>query len=123
MSYDIAFYVETKHPNKYGDSFVFIGAPEYDNPTYNLRDMFVACMDWDYRQGDYYPWPEVEPKVSRGIRELQVNKAKYEQYNPPNGWGNLEGALRCLKSIMELVYEGYDALDNRWNVEHLWFRW
>ena len=47
MSYDIRIAVKLDKIDK----FVNIGVPEYDSPTYNLRDMFVACMDWDYNQG------------------------------------------------------------------------
>ena len=53
MSYDIRICVKTEMPNKWGNQFVVIDSPEYDSPTYNLRDMFVACMEWDYNQGEF----------------------------------------------------------------------
>ena len=52
MSYDIRFGVQTVMPDNEGESFVVIGMPEYDSPTYNLRDMFVACMGWDYETSE-----------------------------------------------------------------------
>ena len=50
MSYDIRICVKVDGIDKYAE----IARPEYDSPTYNLRDMFVACMGWDYEQGEYY---------------------------------------------------------------------
>ena len=146
MSYDIRFGVQTVMPNNEGEQFVVIGSPEYDSPTYNLRDMFVACMGWDYEtyeevdghiRAKWHPMAEVLSGIERGIRELTENRAEYEKYNPPNGWGDLDGALRCLKNwkaeIVGGEYEKYggetakvwewDVLTNRWPLEALWWRW
>ena len=32
--------------------YAVIRQPEYDSPTYNLRDIFVRSMDWDYHCAD-----------------------------------------------------------------------
>lgn len=42
MSYDLRVAVKVQGCDKYAD----IAEPEYANPTYNLGDMFRACMDW-----------------------------------------------------------------------------
>ena len=149
MSYDIRFGVQTVMPDKEGERFVSVHTPEYDSPTYNLRDMFAACMDWDYEQSHvgedgirrttWYPMAEVLPRIERGIRELTENRAEYEQYNPPNGWGDLDGALRCLKSWKAELTEGDSEFERpgggviekfdwekpvyRWPVESLWWSW
>ena len=49
MSYDIRFGVKVAGAE---DVYAVIGEPEYDSPTYNNRDIFVKCMDWDYHQGE-----------------------------------------------------------------------
>lgn len=136
MSYDIRFGVQTVCENNDGERFVVVHVPEYDNPTYNLSDMFRACMDWDYDQGEWYPMTEVLPRIERGIRELVGNRSKYERYNPPNGWGDLDGALRCLRNWRtELVGDndpvlgdgtgrfGWGTATYMWPLETLWFRW
>ena len=84
MSYDIRFSV--KVAGALDDCYAVIGQPEYDSPTYNLREMFVACMGWDYKQGVWYPLKDVLPKIKRGVDELTYNEDMYTQYNPENGW-------------------------------------
>ena len=136
MSYDVRFGVQTVCENNDGERFVEVGVPELDSPTYNLREMFVACMDWDYEQGKWYPMTEVLPKIERGIRELHQHPEKYEQYNPSNGWGNLKDALNYLRNWRSEVVADDDPVlgDGKkhfsfeletymWPLEALWFRW
>ena len=51
MSYDIRLAVKVDGT----DIFADIAEPELASPTFNLREMFETCMDWDYSQGVYYP--------------------------------------------------------------------
>jgi hypothetical protein len=122
MSYDIRFCVETVHPDSFGDPYVVVHVPEYDSPTYNLRDMFVACMDWEYKQGVYYPMAEVLPKLKRGLAELREHPDQYRKYNPPNGWGDLEGARGCLADWIGELEDPW-GITHTWPIEHLWWRW
>ena len=115
MSYDIRICVKVDGIDKYAE----IARPEYDSPTYNLRDMFVACMGWDYEQGEYYRCNYVIGKIEHGIRELHTNRAEYEKYNPPNGWGTLNGAIRVLESLRDCIYENAEDIP----VECLYMRW
>ena len=140
MSYDVRFCIETVREDNHGNKFVVVKTPEYDSPTYNLRDMFRACMDWDYDQGEHYPMTDVLPKIERGIRELTENRAEYEKYNPENGWGDLDGALRCLVNWKaellggeytrvggsyhetEKVWE-FECATYNWPLDALWWEW
>lgn len=108
MSYDIRFGV--KIAGAKDDVFAVIGRPEYDSPTYNNRDIFVKCMDWDYKQSEWYKLTDIIPKVERGIHELQFNKKAYKKLEPDNGWGGIESSLTCLQSIVKWVTE-----DNLWS--------
>ena len=122
MSYDIQFGVKVDGMDGYIASFA---EPEIDSPTYNLRRMFVACMGWDYRQGDWYNCAEVFPKIRHGQEELSLYPGKYKKYNAPNGWGTVEGAKMCLDSIVDRVGE---IVSGDWSgtpipLEHLWIRW
>lgn len=127
MSYDLRFAVETVMENADGEQYVVIGEPEYDSPTYNYHRMFVACMDWDYKQGVWYRWIDVRKHFERGLRELKENRAEYEQYNPPNGWGTLDGAIRVMQSVLDAVDAkgdwDWEALTRYWPEEALWFQW
>lgn len=119
MSYDLRVYVKAERPRLNGDPFIVVGIPEYDSPTYNLRAMFVACMRWDYTQGDIYPVPQVIGNIERGIEELSRNEGEYLKYNAENGWGTTESALLSLRSLYDCIMEqagdwGLDALYMSW---------
>lgn len=122
MSYDIRFGVKVDGMDGY---VATIDEPEYSSPTYNLRDMFVACMDWDYSQGEWYNCAEVIPKFERGVHELRFNMAKYKKYNSPNGWGTVSSALEALESVLRKAKEltGGEWSWNEIPLEHLWIRW
>ena len=115
MSYDIEILVKIEGIDEYAT----YGTPEYDSPTYNLRDMFVACMEWDYSQGEIYNCNDVIEHVERGIRNLRLNREKFERYNPPNGWGDLDCAIEALESLRTCIYECAESIP----IEHLWMRW
>ena len=114
MSYDLRVSVKVEGCDKYAD----IGYPEYDHPTYNLRDMFEACMNWDYSQGEYYPCAEYVSKIERGITELKFHRENYVKYNPSNGWGSIDSALKALESWWECIQEQAElaiiAVCNEW---------
>ena len=122
MSYDICFGVKVEGMNGY---IAVVDEPVYSNPTYNLRDMFVACMGWDYEQGVWYNCAEVLPKFERGVHELRFSSEKYKKYNAPNGWGTVGSALKVLESVLKKAQEIVDG-NWTWNkipLEHLWIRW
>lgn len=134
MSYDIRFCVQTVQPNKDGECFAVVHRPEYDSPTYNYFTMFRACMDWDYdetkigedgyRHSCYYPVPEVLPKLHHGLKELTEHPERYRQYEPSNGWGTIDGAIKCIRSwIRELEEDSWDGPTYLWPIEALWWRW
>lgn len=118
MSYDIELCVKVEGLDKY----VRVAEPEYANPTYNLREMFVACMDWDYKQSVVYPVKEVLPKIEHGISELSAHTKKYKKYEPANGWGDIVSAFKALKSLEECInYTVYEY--PQIPIEHLYMRW
>ena len=101
MSYDLRISVKVEGIDRY----IGIATPEPDCPTYNLGDMFRACMNWDYEQGEYYRCSEIMTNIKYGIYELTHNRKDYEKYNPANGWGNIDNALETLISIRQCIYE------------------
>ena len=122
MSYDIRFGVKVEGMNGY---IAVIDEPDISDPTYNLRDMFVACMDWDYAQGVWYNCAEAIPKFERGLNELREHPEKYEKYNPSNGWGNIASAIKALDSVISTAKSIVDG-GWTWNeipLEHLWICW
>ena len=115
MSYDIRFAVKVAGaPN---DCYAVIGYPEYDNPTYNLRDIFVKSMEWDYHQSEWYKISDILPKVQHGITELTLHPEKYKPLEPSNGWGTINSAIKCLKSIINYFGDNWDGLGGSWNAD------
>ena len=120
MSYDIRFGVKVEGAK---DVYAIIGRPEHDSPTYNNRDIFVKSMDWNYSQGEWYPMPEILPKIERGIHELKFNSKAYKKMEPDNGWGGITSSLQCLESIVAW----FNSWDRGWNedipIECIYMRW
>lgn len=115
MSYDLQICVKVEDTGL----FAVIDTPERDNPTYNLKSMFVACMDWDYKQGKEYRCDEVVDKIMHGISELTLHPREYDKYSPPNGWGTLRGALDCLQSLIDCIMKNAEEIP----LHNLWMRW
>lgn len=110
MSYDLRIGVKVEGAE---DLYAVIAEPEYSSPTYNLRDMFVACMDWEYEQGKWYNVAEVLPHIYRGVQELELHTKKYEKYNPSNGWGDVGSALEALNSLKDCILK--NGPENSWS--------
>ena len=92
MSYNISFNIKVDGTNDYWE----IDRPSLYSPTYNLKKMFVACMDWNFIQAKYYRCSEVLPLIKRGIEELECKEWYYKQFEDVNGWGTVEMALDVL---------------------------
>ena len=115
MSYDIEICVKAEGCDKYP----MISEPELSSPTYNLGTMFRKCMDWNYKQGEIYKCDFVIERVEHGIRELRTNREKYIKYNPINGWGDLDGAIRVLESLRTCIYKEAEYIP----IDCLYMRW
>lgn len=118
MSYDLEVGVKIAGAD---ELYVRIARPEYDTPTYNLSKMFRACMDWDYNQSEWYSCTEVLPKIERGILELRSKPKRYEEYEPPNGWGTRLSAILALESLRDCIYAQME--DFEIPLECLYMRW
>lgn len=117
MSYDISIKVKVQDIDRY----VTIATPEYDSPTYNLRAMFVHCMEWDYEQGKLYKCNKVIEYVENGIKNLVNYTDNYKKYNPSNGWGTLEDAVETLISLRKCIYETQENYNIP--IENLYMSW
>lgn len=104
MSYDIRFGVKVVGAE---NVYAVIGEPEYHSPTYNVGTIFRKSMNWDFKQGEWYSIKKVLPRIEEGIHELQFNSDKYKKYEPDNGWGTTDSALKALQSIIEWLSDGW----------------
>lgn len=123
MSYDIHLGVKVEGGK---DLFAVIDEPQYGHPTYNIGEMFRACMDWDFEQGEWYKLSDVLPNIERGLHELRFNEHKYIPYNSPNGWGTTQSARTALESLLECIGNNLPGSSWGWNqipLELLYMRW
>lgn len=100
MSYDIEFGVKVD-TNGGDDLFVGFATPELDSPTYNIGPILRAATGWDFKQGEWYRYVDVEPLILHGIEELTTNIGAYKHMEPENGWGTAKGALRVLRGLVD----------------------
>ena len=100
MSYDLRVAVKVEGCDRYAN----IAEPEYASPTYNLGNMFRACMEWSFIQGKYYRCDKAIAKIEHGIQELIENRGEYEKYSPANGWGSIDTAIQDLESLRSCIY-------------------
>ena len=113
MSYDIRIAVKVEGCDKYAD----IASPEYDNPTYNLGEMFRKCMEWDFEQGQYYNASEIMPNIEKGIHNLRT--CNYSDYEPPNGWGSQLDAIKVVDSMWKCIHQQAEEIP----IECLYVKW
>lgn len=123
MSYDLRIGVKVEG----ADIIAVIAEPAHAHPTYNLREMFQACTEWEYTQGEWYAVSEVYPLIQHGLAELIAYPERYRKYEPENKWGTVESAITALQSLKERIDEIADEHSEfGWNVipkEHLWVAW
>lgn len=115
LSYDIALEVIVDGTNIYAA----VAEPELSNPSYFLRDMFVACMAWDYDVGECYPCADVIKKVETGIKQLKCFPQAYDKFNPTNRQENREIAILVLESLRKCINDTASWIP----IEHLYMRW
>lgn len=115
MSYCIGVYVKVEGCGKY----VQATYPTYYKPTYNLGKLFRACMNWNFKNEEYYRCDKVIECVEKGIKELESNPLNYTELLPSNGWGTMSGAIETLRSIRECILEENEYIP----LKCLYLRW
>ena len=100
MSYFVSFSIDAggQEPVKLSDH----------NYTYNVWQMFYAVFPAGER-GLYYLCGKVAGDCIETLETAIVNFrnqwGELSKYNPVNGWGNAEGALNFLESILRDCYK------------------
>lgn len=124
MSYDIRFAVKVAG---HEDLYAVIGEPEFHSPTYNVADIFRACMGWNYQQGEWYKVTDILPYVRKGLDEITRYPQKYKHLEPDNGYGSVATVRKSLFSIIKWFESDFDGLRGSWNadipLEDIYMRW
>lgn len=97
MSYDIYLEIDTggKEKAQVGDWY---------SPTYNLSPMFCKAFGGDgVRELSGKSGKEAARMIHKALTDMmdpdKVND--YKKLNPPNGWGDYDGAIEVLGKIMQ----------------------
>jgi len=95
MSWDTCISIDTG-----GDEMALV--EDVGNYTYNVAPMYYGAFgEGGFRQLNKMNCKDATPILKKAIKNMMVNKQEYTKMNPPNGWGNYEGALEYLKKILQ----------------------
>lgn len=98
MSFDISLKIKTGQ-NSYN-------YPYEDNYTYNVAEMFyMALGNEGLRVLDGVMASEAVEKLETAISDMYNRPNEYKAHNPPNGWGDYEGALDVLINLKNACQE------------------
>jgi hypothetical protein len=95
MSWDASMVVDTggEYPAEVQD---------LGNYTWNVSEMFYAAFGADgLRTIEGKSGKDAVPIVRSAIAFMQDNGAAMRALNPKNGWGDYEGAIEFLKTILD----------------------
>lgn len=90
------------------------GATVYDaNITHNLIGMAEAagiyeCLWRPEENGYKYASQIIEP-LAAGLAKLATEKARFEQFNAPNGWGKWENFVPWCAAYLQAFRDNPDA--------------
>lgn len=76
---------------------------EHLNYTYNVSPMFKRAIPGGIgmRGLDGKTGAELLPLLHSALVDMEAFPAAYRGMNPPNGWGNYEGACRVIRTLLD----------------------
>lgn len=70
------------------------------NYTYNVSRMFYRALGNEGIRGLHgKSGADAEPQLNAAVAAMRADPDIYRAMNPPNGWGNYEGALELLETL------------------------
>lgn len=92
MSYDCYMMIDTG-----GKDHAIV--EDIGNYTYNAGPMFRQALGCGLIDLEGKPGAEIEPLLARAVAHMVEHPEIYEPMNPPNGWGDYDGARRYLTEV------------------------
>ena len=71
------------------------------NMTSNVSPMWTEALGRRIRELDGMPAREAEPVLAEGVRRMESDFGRYQEMDPPNGWGDAVGALDVLRTLRD----------------------
>jgi hypothetical protein len=75
---------------------------EAGNYTYNVSKMYYHVLPDGLRGLDGRLCGDALPLIQDACKRLRDDPGKYKAMNPPNGWGDYDGALQFLVGIGDM---------------------
>jgi len=99
MSYDIWLEID----NSEGKPVTVV---EIGNYTSNVGVMWRDALGGKrLRDFDRAPCSEAAGPLAAAVERMEADPDKYREMDPPNGWGDYEGALKFLRTLSEACAE------------------
>ena len=100
MSWNISMEVDVGGGNMRGIDVIDL------NYTFNVSPMYYdAIGEIGMRGLSGMGGDEAYPILVDAIKKMKDSPDKYKEMNPPNGWGNYEGALNVLEEMAKAALE------------------
>lgn len=92
MSYDFSVRIPA------GNKDAYVGDMNY---TYNVSGMFRKALGCSVRDLEKKQLGEHRDRLRKACADMAAHPEDYEAMNPPNGWGDAEGAAHVLRTILQ----------------------
>lgn len=96
MSYDIALYLKV---DTGGSEPVDYCAADIGNYTANVSGMWTDALGYRLADLKGRTAGDCTDDLRRAVADMQNRPDHYRAMNPPNGWGDYEGALAYLRQL------------------------
>ena len=73
--------------------------------TWNVSPMYREAFGHSITALDSLPAPEAAAKMEAALAKMEAEPERYRAMNPPNGWGDYEGAMRVLRQMASVCRE------------------
>jgi hypothetical protein len=95
VSYDVSLEIDT-------GAAEWTEVVEVGNCTSNVSGMWTEALG-GVRLAAFHlaPCSEVAGPLADAVKRMEADPDTYRAMNPPNGWGNYEGALAYLRKLAE----------------------
>jgi len=91
-------------------TFELIEVEEPINYTSNVRPMWDKALGFRIRDLEDRSGEDIETALAIAWLHMAMNPEQYEPMNPPNGWGNYEGALKILSKLHDWAQQHPKAI-------------
>ncbi|MEU9208502.1 hypothetical protein AB0D27_11245 [Streptomyces sp. NPDC048415] len=98
MSYWISVYMNV---DTGGSEPAYVELADVGNYTSNVAPMWADALGCSLSDLKEKSASAALGDLRRAVAAMEADRARYEAMNPPNGWGNYEGALDYLRRLRD----------------------